>query len=432
MTIQKDIEYTLKTSQNFPFNLNAKRLTEQWYAAKLPFIKLFGDTTILKVVSNVKANLSSSKKKEKFNDFINTLEENNTLNKDFKIFLLENERGFFDNRVLLPDPSRNITIGSKLSKSFRKFFSNEESLRWVQDTASRFMQEDKIAGNLYFSVDPQDFLTISENNENWTSCSSLTGDYKNGTLSYMVDNTTFIVFLADDIEAQELKCGACWNSKKWRMLVHTDLHHSIYYDKGYPYENRELINLTHQALQKLLPTQFDAPQDYGFKIVEGQWNRGMLVYNQLNAGSRTFDTRDIIDTSDLLGYCDLQTSSTYAPIVALNSDVHTHYTKSILREPRYEEERELFSNLFSIKIGERPYCPVCGNERLEFPDSFLCKSCSAEYGDEEDYAVTCDKCHNRLYDNEIIWYQGKAYCSTCYNERKIKTWQNVAKPQDKT
>lgn len=96
----------------------------------------------------------------------------------------DNKGGFFDNRVLLPYPSFNIPLGSKLSKSFKRFINSQEIVRWAQDTASRYMQENKIEGYLYLSIHPLDFLTISENNENWWSCQSLDGDYRSGNLSY--------------------------------------------------------------------------------------------------------------------------------------------------------------------------------------------------------------------------------------------------------
>ena len=65
--------------------------------------------------------------------------------------------------------------------------------------------ENKIEGYLYLSVDPRDFLTLSENDSNWYSCQSLDGDYRSGDLSYMVDGTTIVAYLANEVESTKSK-----------------------------------------------------------------------------------------------------------------------------------------------------------------------------------------------------------------------------------
>lgn len=416
--IKEDVESILIYSQDYPFELDATNLMRQWFINKKAFIELFDGETIIRSAHPIKIQLSDDQRRRRFNEFISTLDDNGVLTADFESFLRNNEQGFFDNKVLESCPSFRIPSGAKLSKTFKKFLPNAETIRWAQDTASRFIQENKIEGYLYLSVDPRDFLTLSENNERWWSCQTLDGDYRAGNLSYMVDRTTVVAYLAND-KQEHLKClpnDKTWNSKKWRMLIHTDRQDNIYYNKQYPYESHELLDEVHSMFSKLFNINFDAPTDYGFKTIQGQWTKGMLIYNQLNAGGRTFDTRDIVDSSEYLGYCDLISSNSYAPVVSVNAEKLLEYRETYSVEHRpYQEEEEQFKEMFAIKVGTAVICPCCGEETLKRDNSFLCASCIAEKEADEDFYITCDSCCHKIYDEDEIFYiDDRPYCKECY------------------
>lgn len=417
--LQNDFESVLVHSQDYPFYLDSKNLIEQWAEAKKDIINLFGGELILRSKEPIKIFLTEEQKNKRFEEFIQALDENGILTTDLELFLRDNKRGFFDNRVLLPYPSFNIPLGSKLSKSFKRFINSQEIVRWAQDTASRYMQENKIEGYLYLSIHPLDFLTVSENNENWWSCQSLDGDYRSGNLSYLVDKTTIVAYLSNG-KQEHLKClplGMKWNSKKWRMLVHTDGIRNIYYNRQYPYESRDLLACVHNMLLKLIKFDMSLPLDYGFKVIQTQWGSEQLIYNQINAGGRIHDTRDVIDMSDYLGYSDLVISSTYAPIISVNNGKYEDYTKH-LDQNKYVEEL-YFNDVFQIKIGERPICPCCGTEHINREDSFLCNFCISEKEADEDFFLTCNSCYRRIYDEDkIYWMDGRPYCKTCHNLMK--------------
>lgn len=414
--LKNDFESILVHSQDYPFYLNSENLISQWLEAKRDIINLFGGELVLRSKEPVKIFLTEEQRDKRFEEFLQALDENGILTEEFELFLRVNKDGFFDNKVMLPYPSFNIPLGSKLSKSFKKFLNSNEIVRWAQDIASRYIQENKIEGYLYLSVHPIDFLTISENNENWWSCQSLDGDYRSGNLSYLVDKTTIVAYLSNG-KQEYLKClpkGMTWNSKKWRMLVHTDGERNIYYNRQYPYESRDLLSSVHSMLVSLIKNEMTEPIDYGFKVIQSQWSSGMLTYNQINAGGRTFDTRDVIDTNDYLGYSDLIISSTYAPIISVNDDKFHEYAESI--DKGKEVEEMFFNHAFEIKIGERPICPCCGTEHIKREDSFLCDYCISEKEADEDFFLTCDSCYRRIYDeDEIYWMDGRPYCKKCHN-----------------
>lgn len=416
--IKKEVEGILVYSQNYPFELHADDLIKQWLEAKKPFIKLFGGKTVIRSKTIVKAYLSKEQRSRRFNEFIDLLSDNDLLTDELQDFLLINKEGFFDNKVILPYPSKNICLGSKLSKSLKKFLPDQETIRWAQDTASRFIQENKIEGYLYLSVDPRDFLTLSENNSDWWSCHSLDGDYRVGNLSYMVDTTTVVAYLAND-KQEHLKClpkDMVWNNKKWRMLIHTDMENCIYYNRQYPCESQALLTEAHKILtSKLLPQKFTFPHCNGIKtIINGDGENETIFFNQIYFGSRFFDTRDIIDARDYIGYCDLINSNSYAPVISLNAEKRVKYIQSLYRSTK-EEEEAIVHNLCDIKIGERPICPCCGQGHIEREESFLCEDCIAVLDADENFYLACTDCGRRIYDeDEIFWYKNTHHCKECY------------------
>lgn len=414
--IKEDVEAIIVHSQDFPFDVDATKIMEQWQKTKAPFIKLFGGKTYIRSAKPIKVTLSSEQRSRKFNEFLCTLDDKEVLSEDFEAFLRVNTDGFFENKVVLPYPSYHIPQGAKMLKTFKKFLPNQEITRWVQDTASRYIQENKIEGYLYLSIDPRDFLTLSENDSNWQSCHSLDGDYRTGDLSYMVDNTTVIAFLAS--EKKHFNClpqDNEWFDKKWRMLIHTNQTSCIYYNRQYPYNSDDLLKAAHNMITSLFSTSFEIPFGHGFKNYVGASGNCLLNYNQITLGGRIYDMRDIVDSSDYLGYCDLVTSNSYTPIVAVNTEMLEKYLDFIYTKNDKQEEERLIQDILSIKIGEKVICPVCGKEYIQRDDKFLCNNCIAEKDADEDFFLTCYSCNHRIYDNEEIYFiEDTPYCKCCY------------------
>lgn len=126
--LQNDFESVLVHSQDYPFYLDSKNLIEQWAEAKKDIINLFGGELILRSKEPIKILLTEEQKNKRFEEFIQALDENGILTTDLELFLRDNKGGFFDNRVLLPYPSFNIPLGSKLSKSFKGIPLHESSV----------------------------------------------------------------------------------------------------------------------------------------------------------------------------------------------------------------------------------------------------------------------------------------------------------------
>lgn len=131
--------------------------------------------------------------------------------------------------------------GMKLSKFYSQF---------LQDTKfdielSKVLQNKKVLGSVFLSIDPYDYLTSSINQHGWKSCHRITeGEYATGSLSYMLDETTIVSFRAKkDKEFSYNFWGIKFkgNSKLHRQLVYFDKKTcSIIFGRQYPNDNEQL------------------------------------------------------------------------------------------------------------------------------------------------------------------------------------------------
>ena len=416
-TIKEEFEDIISYSQAYPFDINASSLLKKWEKVKAPFIRAFGRKTLIRSEKPIKIKLSMEARARKFKTFLSYIDDipGFDFDSEFYGFLKDNEEGFFENKVVTPYVKKNIQSGAKLVKSFRKFGNNERTIRKIQDMASRFIQEDKIEGYLYLSVDPRDFLTLSENNESWTSCHSLDGEYRAGNLSYMTDTTTIIAYVANE-KKEQLKCmpkGIEWYSKKWRMLVHINLGRVVYFNKQYPFSHDNLQDMVHEMLVDTFPTLgcMTGPSSVGFKTISYKGHVMDLAENVMYLLSdRVYNSRDVIDYSDYLGYGDLVTSPSYTPIASMNVQLYSDNAS---------DEDNWFHNIMDIKIGGRVPCVCCGDENVSRTNRFICDMCIADKDADEDFYCFCSSCGKHIYDDDAaIENDGELYCEKCYNEIK--------------
>ena len=169
----------------------------EWEENKKRFLYLFGGP-IYEWPVPVEFSLDDNQKRQRAMEFADIVADSFN-NSDLAGFIDDNIDTFFENKVS-NDNYHGIPKGMKLLKAFKYFEDNKCSLRNIQDMASQIIQEDKIRGTICFSVHPLDFLSSSENTYNWRSCHSLDGEFRAGNLSYIVDDSTFMVYLkgADD------------------------------------------------------------------------------------------------------------------------------------------------------------------------------------------------------------------------------------------
>lgn len=243
----------------------------EWKAAKSLFVKAFGSKLIYEVpLEDQHLTLSGP---ERHDLFLQCMRELRTgfFPIDAQFLLSYNEHTFFENRVdKLPSTHAekySIKLNQKLTTAIGRIITNPPDLRRAQDIISKYIQMNKVESSgvsLYLSVHPYDFMSMSENRCNWSSCHSLDGDYRAGDVNYMLDSVTVVAYTARrnfnshlDYFPEDIK----WNSKRWRMLLFAN-ENVIYGGRNYPSPSSGLTELAMQTLAELLTTAFDRQEPY--------------------------------------------------------------------------------------------------------------------------------------------------------------------------
>lgn len=419
--IKNQVERVLKHSQNLDTDLNIDNLMSRWWDSKQKFINRFGGL-IYEWPETIEFMLDE---RDKINRFNRLLEEIDVqyLNPQLADFLEDNKDSFFDNIVTNTDNHPEIPKGMKLIKAFKYFEKNKALLGRMQDLASQYIQENKIKGKLCFSVHPLDFLSSSENTYHWRSCHALDGEYCAGNLSYMVDETTFIVYLKGEEEAYlpNFPNDVKWNSKKWRVLLYAEQDDRLLFaGRQYPFSSHNgldvVLNIYNNLIAESTPNWYESAYKYhrwnenyidsclepiGPYEEEVHLNDRYLVYFRHLIGLNQL----IKDGEGSLQYNDLlfSTCYKYPAYSVLDTGYSFKHPDQLLKYP--------------IEVGRRVRCIRCGMDDIEDSGTMLCPDCEQKYGDpDDDYMCSCACCDSRIYTDDAYYvgYYDEPVCDYCF------------------
>ena len=137
---------------------------------------------------------------------------------------------------------------------------------------SRIMNNRLLQGTLNLSIFPLDFLTMSDNDNDWSSCMSWSeyGCYHNGTVEMMTSNMVICAYLSGknsyNFSENKEKFGEEWewNNKKWRQLFYCtkDI---ILAGKAYPYRCEKMTKDLLNWLRELAKENWHTTYKYGIE-----------------------------------------------------------------------------------------------------------------------------------------------------------------------
>lgn len=256
-----------------------------------------------------------------------------------------------------------------------KPMSGYEAFRRVH---SMVLNQKMIKGNLCLSIHPLDYVTMSDNYCDWSSCMEWmesAGDFRLDTIE-MMNSPYIVVAYVESSNPMNSFCGYhdwTWNNKRWRQLyvVTPDL---ILGNRQYPYEN-------------------DSLQGAALK-----WLRQLAMEN-LNYGPFPEETSVIINQTDnVFGTRKLR--------VALNFNFMYNdiYGERLAYVSLNCDEDSLIMNLSGVAI-----CTGCG-EIIEFgdghePSRVRCRECDGYW--------KCDYCGD-WHCGDPYYANDQVYCSWCY------------------
>lgn len=297
-----------------------------------------------------------------------------------------------------------VAQGSKLTKMIGKIAAAYD-LPYFEDFRikhSQALNQKKLKGRLTLSIHPLDYMTMSDNKCDWSSCMSWKEDgcYRQGTVEMMNSPMVLVAYLESVNNPMTVRTSdgtEFWNNKKWRELfiVNDDILCEV---KSYPYRNKYI---TIEVLKWLKELDNNLRSEHFIsKMVREQEGRDYEDY--WSEDYHAFNTYGDPTGSDYVA----EHHITVKPYTKL---MYNDFASGHLGYfPRHFEKRS-FTTLEFCYSGESE-CVVCGSTGDSFEwDSegdVMCLNCSGY--------TRCDRCDDRIYDGDTYEVDGETLCESCY------------------
>lgn len=229
---------------------------------------------------------------------------------------------------------------------------------------SMLIQTSKMNATLVLSIDPEDFLTASDNSLNWDSCFSLTneGSYKNGTYSAMVSPNLAIAYIESDrpfIPNQD-RPEDTFSNKIWRAWVYID-DNIFFVNKNYPFYSETITSFLYNWLISTSSDIYVSSKDAKLSL-----HADSFMYNDTNPDDLFYIKNNVINIFP--------------------------------------------SKEYYIELSVAPRCLFCG-ESLEDNSReglFCCYDC--------DDIIYCDVCGEEINKDDAYWIDDVPLCRCCYED----------------
>lgn len=292
------------------------------------------------------------------------LRDNEQLN---ETFIIENEK----QKIKFQKGSKVVRSIGKLIDFFgidNKVFTN------FVNAHSQILNDKKIEGTICYSIHPLDYMTMSDNEEGWSSCMSWDegGCYCQGSIEMMNSQSVIVAYIKSNTRSYFLNNSKRWNSKKWRTLV-VITPEAIAPIKGYPYQKADLSKAVIEDLREMIGEKFT----YG-PIEAVDYHEGSGIYQQDGCGIFLRYESDYM-------YNDFGCAKFH--YMAINPSLDRN-SRTI------------------INYSGRAQCMCCGDIYPSCESSLICDEC--------DNTVYCQCCGDRIDREDAYEHNGDYYCEYCY------------------
>ena len=280
-----------------------------------------------------------------------------------------------------------VRILGKIAKEF-----NIEGFEEFRKLHSIILTKKNLTGKLCLSIHPFDYMTMSDNDSNWSSCMSWIdeGCYRQGTVEMMNSEMVVVAYLKSNEDFRTTR-DYKWNNKKWRelLIINPDTITSI---KAYPYKSDSLTLAALGWLRELAaavnfgnfndePIKWWSDSNPKNVIIKTETN---YMYNDFCADGRHYSyfNKDILDNVDT--------------VLTLSYSGVSECMASGEANPDLDENT---GALVSIGLEGYDICPCCGrpiydDEGCHFRDDYICENCWENLKED---AITEDY----YYENEV-------------------------------
>ena len=265
---------------------------------------------------------------------------------------------------------------------------------------SMIVQEYKTPAKVCFSIHPLDYLTISDNNSNWSSCLSITneGSYRGGVSELLSSECAVVCYIKSSSKKVLMQGDFKWNSKFWRQILVLDPN---FIGSLIAYPN-ECVPLTKQIL----------------KIAKDLWAPDFPdhLYNRKSDDEDFYSSvpGDTTIPDRLPSYVSMYTNLLY-------NDFHrsTSYQSFYC----YASSQMFKENCsLDIELSGVTSCLICGRvgDEDQFPheDCLVCRTCIEGPLNQE--CLICGK--EMRTTNTFFDEGGDSYCESCYLNNYARCW----------
>ena len=297
------------------------------------------------------------------------------------------EETFFINNPKTNKPFK-IQQGCKASKTIAKLAEmyDIEGIEDFRTAHSQALNQKTLKGELCLSIHPLDYMTMSDNDNDWSSCMNWkeSGCYRQGTVEMMNSPYVVVAYLkSKNSEMTGFPYNLTWNNKKWRELyiVSNEIITNI---KGYPYQSNELTGLVMDWLRELVEP-----------------------FVKLGEKKYEFEGYDIEEENVRFDPC---THYMY-------NDFSTYlHHQAFLGEDYLAYVHEKGSDIMTFRYSGVSECMRCGQTGIlvENEGQLLCSDCQP--------LNYCDVCGCAISEYEVENYYADGYtcCESCFNDRFVE------------
>jgi len=304
-----------------------------------------------------------------------------------------------------------ISVGTKPIRAIGKVIDyfkdvydfDKDAFEEFKKKHSLVLNDKTVSGMVNISIHPLDFMTMSDNQSNWSSCMNWKdhGCYHVGTVEMMNSNNVVCCYLDNPKNPFYFKEGQeeapyIWNNKKWRQLFYVtkDI---IMSGTAYPYENKETSLFILDEIKKLAIENLNWSYDFGPELYQDM----KYVYSNSRMENQRKWMRAPSRTKNNIIW---DTKGMYNDMLNKPNDPYYCYRNKVNN-----------TKIYSVS-GKAP-CLVCGkqviklnnddryeyyNDRYSYTGQVICHDCIKEY--------SCDFCNKNFMTSP-----GKNNIMTFYN-----------------
>ena len=280
------------------------------------------------------------------------------------------------------------------SLGYTEWYSDYENVRIIQ---SQCLNTADLHGTLCLSIHPLDYMTMSDNENDWTSCMRWrrNGEYSQGTVEMMNSATVVVAYLHNPDKPMTLPNDMPWSNKIWRQLFVVD-EAMITEVKPYPYDDENITMTCLEWLKELVGGDFTNMhmEDSGDTITIDDTEKVCFnfdvgfMYSDFGTMSRSHNIA--INIPFIKQYCDIdEYTNSYYISINYSGASECMWCGGDITDDWDDEEtsgRRICENCYS-----HIRCSCCGRAIV-----------SDDYYYDADGNIICCNCHDEYYDYDSI------------------------------